>query len=204
MPQLPFSHLNLVVLASDAEAENAPWPVADVPHWSYITLNGDVSSDVIGLVLHELALQNEVALNGPADRALNEIAEMDIDMMTLAGGVCIVAADGTVINPGDGCGLEDWRDWMTYQSDEFDVWMGDYPAPHVERLDDGTLRVWQVWQKEPSAEAVFVDIPAEAVQPELLRLDADLRSFRSRLRTWAAPLGDELAEALVETIDEAF
>lgn len=204
MPQLPFSHLTLVALRSDAEADNAPWPIADVPQWSFVPITGEATPDIVGLIMFELALQNEVPLHGAPDRIVADLAQMDVDMMTLAGGVSIIAADGTTINPGDGCGLEDWRDWLTYQADDFDVWMGEYPAPHVERLDDGTVRVWQVWQKEPDENALYVDIPEAAVMAALHRLDADLRSFRNRLKEWAIPLGDDLADQLTETFDEAF
>lgn len=205
MPQLNFSHLELVALVSDADTSDTPWPVADAEQWSWLVLNGHANPDMIGAVMYELALQNEVGVNHPPERILADIADIEIDVLTLAGGVRVLADDGTELVPGEGCGLEDWRDWLTYQSDDFDVWMGEHPAPYVEKLADGTLRVWQAWMKDAaSPDALFVDIPRDAVMPALHRLDSDLRDFRQRLREWIEPLDRDLAARVTETFDEAF
>jgi len=195
----------VVQLWEPVEDEVPPWPLADLPTGAYVALNGEVSMEVVGRVVYEWARQNGVHTHGDPYRILEELADTDIDEMTLAGGVSITATDGTVLYPAEGCGLEDWRDWLTYQSDEFDVWMGEHPAPYVERRDDGTLRVWEVWQKTPSEDVIYIDIPPEQVKSALKQLDADLRAFRRRLREWASALVDEeLAAQLVQTFDEAF
>lgn len=203
-----FDRLELVVMISDADPDLMPWPVDDtVGHWQFLRLHAQMPPAQVGLVMRELAL--EVGVNEedePAD-VLRNLLAVEYDMLSLPGGVRVWAKDGTAIAPADGCGLEDWRDWLSYHADLFDVWMGEEPAPFVEKLDNGDVRVLSGWSEDDNApDSDTIIIPAAEVMPALHRLDADLRGFRDALEDWAATLTNDsvLAQQIREQFDEAF
>ena len=154
--------LELVIEISECShaADLPPWEIAPCVAYSFLPLNGNVPSPAVGLVVAELVLFNDVDVRGLPMDVLGRFLKLDEGDIGLPGGVRITADDGRVIVPGEYCGLEDWRDWMGYEADEFTVWMGRDPSPWVERAGD-TLRVWSdgsVNQADP-ADLFHIDIP---------------------------------------------
>lgn len=202
-----FERLELVVMISDAESDLMPWPVDEsVPQWQYLRMNGDLSLPQVGLIMRELMLEAGVNEADDPVTMLRELLNTELSRLSLPGGVRVVA-DDTVIDPSDGSGLEDWRDWLSYQADVFDVWMGEEPAPFVERLDNGDVLVWSEWTSDPDDPDVYhITIPAAAVMPAVHQLDADLRSFRDLIEAWAHDVtgNASIAQAVREQFDEAF
>jgi hypothetical protein len=202
-----FERLHLVVMISDAEPDLMPWPVdTTVAQWSFLPLSGDTTPTQTGLVIRELALETGVNEEDTPAAVLRNLLNVDFDVLSLPGGVRIVATDGTTVDPGDGAGLEDWRDWLSYHADVFDVWMGEEPAPFVEKLPNGDVLVWQAWSEDADPTTDAITIPAAAVMPALHQLDTDLRAFRDVLEAWATDLtGDrQLAQSIRVQFDEAF
>lgn len=168
-----------------------PWPYRDdgIP---WVQLSADTTSEEIGLVVGELALCNEVPLDEHPVTVLADLLPVDDDEMILPGGVRVVA--DKAIMPGEDCLLNDWRDWLSYQSDDFGIWMGE--DVNVRRLEDA-VRV-------TDADGTTIELPLDALREMTIRLDRDLHAFRDNLRAWARHFDPELADALGDKFDLVF
>ncbi len=170
-----------------------PWPYReDSTPW--IRLCSTTTPEEIGLVIGELAVFNEVPLDEHPVTVIADLLEIDDEDMTVPGGVRVIADDGSAIMPGPDCYLDDWRDWLAYQSDDFGIWMGE--DVRVERQEE-VIRV-------TDARGVSIDLSLYDMRELSIQLDRDLQAFRTNLRAWAKQFDPELADALGEKFDLAF
>ncbi|MFE9242140.1 hypothetical protein [Nocardiopsis sp. NPDC006938] len=85
------------------------------------------------------------------------------EMTLVPGGLRATGPDGTVVNPGCCCGMEDWRDWLLLVERER-IWMGHDPGVNQAFADNGVLL-----SQEGSKATVLVPLPLLPVLLEGVR-----------------------------------
>jgi hypothetical protein len=171
------------VLEVNPLPDNVPWPVADVPTWDWLPLNGSLTDEETGLFFAALAGYLQIPATSAA-AVVDSLATAEAVMVP--GGLRpLDPASGTTVVPGCCAGLEEWRTWrilLTGASTDF----GHDPTPFAERRGD-VMRVWQ--DREPELTEPFVDLPLAAL-PELLDgVRRDLTGFLERTGAWCERRG---------------
>jgi hypothetical protein len=116
-----------------------------------------------------------------------------------AGGIEVVHGGRVVLSPGCCCGLEHWREWITFAEGGRPADSGHQPPPLVERLPSGILRIG--YESAPDA---AVEIPAEELRGALRAVESDLAAFVTSLAEWAGHRAPASAAAFAAVIDRAF
>ncbi|MEU4620481.1 hypothetical protein AB0G04_10960 [Actinoplanes sp. NPDC023801] len=163
----------------------APWPVADLPAWSWLPLDGARTEGEVAFFVAAVA----------ASDTLDELLASDGDRIVVGGLQIHDTVTGATVSPGCCCGLEDWRTWQDLCTGGTGRWLGHDPTPTVEHRGD-LVRLWQDEQRR----GPFVDV-APAVLPGLLEhVRHDLTAFLALTSRWAAAHGD----ALTAVLDSSF
>lgn len=116
-------------------------PVLELPDGTFLPLSGDLSPAELTTFLHEWPdyngaeslrelLGEEMTLVPGGLRTIHTGGSGDARCSGGSGGT-----NGTVVNPGCCCGLEDWRTWLGLL-DRLPVWMGHDPGVDQEFIGD--------------------------------------------------------------------
>jgi hypothetical protein len=164
--------------------EPTPWPVATLPDWSWLPLDGHRTDDEVAFVV--------AAVTG--GETLDELFASEDRI--LAGGLQVHdTGTGATVSPGCCGGLEDWRTWLGLLAGDTGLWLGHDPAPNFEHLDD-RLRLWQDEQRH----GPFVDLTLAELPGLLQRVHHDLNAFLTLTGRWAGEHGP----ALMTVLDDSF
>ncbi len=178
-----------------------PWPVASVPAYSWVPIDGGCSDAEVGLFVSGLARGLDVA--EPAGRDEVVAGLLAEETLIQAGGLRLTdTVTGAVVVPGCCAGLEDWREWADVLTGTA-PWLGHDPFPEVE-IGVEDLHVWQdSGENRHDASSVVV---ARSLLPDLLnQVHQDLVGFLSRVKTWSERNGlGRNGTALVEAIARDF
>jgi hypothetical protein len=169
----PGSTVVELVMIAVAEApalhRDPPWPVAARRPGEWLTLDGKITGEEVGLFVAGLGPDLETIL-----------AE---EMLLAVGGLLVADTDsGVVVQPGCCAGLEDWRDWQGGSP-----WLGHDPTP-VAEFDGDDVRLWRDGKRgEP---LVF---SRDELGRLLAAVQGDLIGFLGAVERWG---GSRLAAAV--------
>lgn len=188
------------------EEQVYPWPHrvrrGDEPP-AGIPLRGGMTDLDLGTVVAALCAYNVLGFDDH-DRLLPDaaavVAQAAADpKLIVRGGIEIVDGGRIVLSPGCCCGLEDWREWITFAEGGRPADSGHDPDPLVERLPSGLLRIGYQYAPRDT-----VEVPAEDLRRALRQVEFDLVAFVDALAVWANRLAPASAAAFVDTVDRAF
>ncbi|RCV52796.1 hypothetical protein [Marinitenerispora sediminis] len=189
------------VIEAVVPAGDAPWPTAPPPADGFLRPRAGMPADEVGLAVYQLA----EGTAGPGDPFTAGprsavVALLETDRLAVPGGIEVVdRVFGTWVRPGCCCGLEDWREWLAVP-DGGEPWLGHDPGPRVAVVGD-EVRIWPDGGRGESPVGGHVRLPSAEVRRLLRAVHADLCGFRLAVRTWAADVVPELADALTGRID---
>jgi hypothetical protein len=164
-----------------------------------IHLNASTPADEVALVIALLVEHVGSARVGSFEALLESFPSI------AAGGLC--ASDEThEVAPGCCCGLEMWREWHLLLSSSQSPWLGHDPDAWVEIQGDTFI----VWSDDPHGNNVG-EHPLESVcftraelGEALSAVEADLRGFLDRLRSWGNAIEPALGDNLSRRFARAF
>jgi hypothetical protein len=154
-----------------------------------LVLDASCTDDQVGLFVAALAARVEVQPPVSRDEVVNAL--LADEFLVAPGGLQVRdSTTGTVVTPGCGAGLEDWRDWAQVVIGDF-PWLGHDPGPEIEPVSDD-LRVWQ--DGGPNRyrgrwAGLHVDLPHRALPGLLNGVQRDLEA----LAGWATRVGTAAA-----------
>jgi hypothetical protein len=165
------------------------------------------------LELHERATDEECAtfLGTVAnacfrteDIAAPALRLLRADALIFPGGVGVSDIPGRPpIRPGNGCGLENWRDWVEFATGGSPPDWGYNPNPYVERVSSETVRLWSDSADQtytPPVEPFSFEMPHGEFRELVQSLEHRLQAFLTRFDMWAERDQPDLARALTEKI----
>ncbi|MFC7328003.1 hypothetical protein [Marinactinospora rubrisoli] len=188
------------VIEAVVPAEDAPWPTASRPADGFLRPRAGMPAAEVGLAVYRLAEGTGPGDPFTAGPRSAVVALLETDRLAVPGGIEVVdRVSGVRVRPGCCCGLEDWREWLTVP-DGGEPWLGHGPGPRVERAGDD-VRIWPDAGRGESPAGGHVRLRSAAVRRLLRAVHADLCGFRLAVRTWAADVVPDLADALTNRID---
>lgn len=186
-----------------------PWKVAEVRPYQRCFLNGDMTLDEVGLFVVALAQYGNGSGNGLSgmdkDVLISIITRRDSSV--IAGGIAVIAENPEdSIFPGCCCGLEDWREWLSFQEGGCSPWMGHDPSPVFEKTDQGPIKFW--WDGELDGtkpnESPDLEMEEAVFADNLKQIERDLLGFLDVLKVWTEHENIAEAKQLIEKVDQTF
>ncbi len=168
------------------------WPVSG-GNGAWLHLNGAVDQDEVGTALCAMYLHSGGGDARTADAAVHEL--IGFDTLFGRGGLLVDGGDGVRVEPA-GSDLFEWRTWLDVLH-RAPVVLGHPPAPWVEHVDEGVIRVWV----DVGRDAPHVDLPRTALPAMLRAAQRDLVDFLGPLRSWAGVHSPDQVELLVASVD---
>jgi hypothetical protein len=164
-----------------------------------IRLNASTPPDEIALVV-ALLVEHVGAQDVASFEALLEV------FPSIVSGGLRASDDDHEITPGCCCGLEMWREWHLLLSSSQSPWLGHDPDAWVEIQGDTFI----VWSDGPEGHGVAggalesVRFTRAELGAALGAVEADLRGFLERLRSWGNDIQPGLGNSLSHHFAQAF
>ncbi len=177
-----------------------PWPIADRKPFSFIRVSCELTGAEVGSIIAQLVKYNQVE-TGPSTTALLSGA-LAAEVLLLPGGIHASSGEREIC-PGCCCGLETWREWLSFLESGASPWAGHDPAPRLESVD-GLVRVWSDGGISPTPDAYAIEFDRIRFTTELGRVERDLRAFLSLVGAWAENVGFPDPPALCRKLDACF
>jgi hypothetical protein len=195
--------LTAVVERTNADAP-LPWPVLpEGAPWD-VRLTGAASEEEVGSVVLQLAQYNKIVVAGrTAEEILADVVAAE--SLVLPGGIAARDDTGREISPGCCAGLEEWREWLAFESTGMSPWMGHEPDPHLEREGD-TVRLWSHAELAQGdyGEPFAFEMRLPEFRQAIAGVQDGLRAFLAVLGAWAQRHAPGAAVALTARFDRAF
>lgn len=194
------------------ELDEFPWSQTNCLAPDHMRVHPAMSDEDIGFVIACLLRSREPYQKTDAKHAFQEIID-GYGLIWFGGIRTVDEENGLVINPGCCCGLEGWWEWLKFVTEggDYGPWLGHDPNPGVEQTPWG----YRVWSGLPEGfrelevlpddvKQYFIDFQGDELKSQVEQVQRDLIGFLEAVRVWAFKIDPELAEALVQKIDEQF
>lgn len=198
---LPWPHWRGALPSEEQRPDFAP--PADPTHpfragefYRELRLHGDQDALELGTVMAAICLYNDAA-DGDDDAPVTDTLSLfqrllEREALIVAGGLQLHLDDHLILSPQCCCGLETWREWLTFADGGDPPWCGHSPDPHLERRPDGHLELGY-------PDATHRIDPAD-LRAALADAARDLAAFAERLTAWLTELAPTLGPALAEKL----
>lgn len=166
------------------------WSVAEVEHFSFQPLSGDLSPAEVGTAMMGIAACNDADIDPDSPpRSADPLGSflhglLTLDPLIVSGGLRVTdTSTGVTFLPGCCDGLEDWRDWHRFIHDGSPLWFGHDPvSPVAERFGD-TVRLTVDANQSDSP---MIELPVTELRALLVAAERDLAAFLALATDWAS------------------
>ncbi|WP_143140942.1 hypothetical protein [Nannocystis exedens] len=159
-----------------------------------IALTGALDRLEVGTVMAAIASFGRAGDDEVEASAVAEVRRiLDLDQVTVGGGIEVTVEGVVVVTPQCCAGLEQWREWLAFLDGGPEPWGGHDPMLRVTRTASGSI----AFGYEDSAECL---VAPERLRAALGAVEAELAAFAGLLAGWAEVHVPGLAEALVDKL----